>query len=149
MASTNAPNVPDGHLTQLREEWNERLRKLVDQVNDWSRELDWSTREISKTLDDAELGPHQVPVLVLQRETARVLLEPIARLAPGAEGVVDLYLLPAYDDIASLYYCDGVWQLHYMGPNDPTVATIRSAKSTPLTKDSLQMVIEEMKNNAA
>jgi hypothetical protein len=29
----------------------------------------------------------------------RELLEPIGRPAPGIEGIVDLYLMPAYDDI--------------------------------------------------
>ena len=33
---------------------------------------------------------YQAPALLLQKETARVLLEPVGRAAPGAEGVVDL-----------------------------------------------------------
>ncbi len=45
------------------------------------------------------------PALLMQEgPSAGLILEPIARSAPGADGVVDLYLLPAYDDIASLYF---------------------------------------------
>ena len=75
-------------------------------------------------------------------------MEPIGRSAPGAEGVVDLYLMPAYDDIASLLFYDGAWNLHYMFPGDPTAATIDGATAKPLSKDVLQVVLEEMIKNA-
>ena len=70
-----------------------------------------------------------------------MFLEPIARFAPGVEGVVDLYLVPAYDDIASLYFYDGGWQLHYMSPRSPTVNTFRS-REQPLSKESFQTVLD-------
>ena len=38
-------------------------------------------------------------------------------LAPGTEGVIDLYLMPAYDDIASIYYSGDRWNLHYLFPD--------------------------------
>ncbi len=58
-----------------------------------------------------------------------MLLDPVARFTPSAVGVVDLYLMPAYDDIASLYLVVGEWRLHYMFAGTPTVATIRLAES--------------------
>lgn len=100
------------------------------------------------TLNDSRLGKYKAPALLLQEDAIRVLLEPIARFAPGANGVVDLYLMPAYDDIASLYLSDSGWKLHYMFPETPTVATIRDTASKTLTKDSLREVLEEMKRNA-
>jgi hypothetical protein len=33
--------------------------------------------------------------------------DPIARFTPGSDNVVDLYLMRAYDDIASLYSVRG------------------------------------------
>ena len=81
-----------------------------------------TTRRIEKRLDDSGVGTHKVPALLLQEDTVRVLLEPVSRRAPGAEGVVDLYLMPAFDDIATLYFYDGGWQLHYMFPASPIVA---------------------------
>jgi hypothetical protein len=76
-----------------------------------------------------------------------MLLEPVARAAPGAEGVVDLYLMPAYDDIASLYFYDGDWHVHYMFPGTPTVGNMRDTKAKGLSLDTLREVLEAMKTN--
>jgi hypothetical protein len=134
---------------QLPEEWLERLSELVRTIGNWTRDLDWSTRQIEKKMEDSQLGTYKAPALLLQKETVRVLLEPIARSAPGTQGVVDLYLMPAYDDIASLYFYDDGWQLHYMSPTSPVVGTIREAEHRPLSKESLRSVLEEMIKNAA
>jgi len=100
------------------------------------------------SLDDSELGSYKAPALLMQEGSVRVLLEPIARSAPGANGVVDLYLMPAYDDIASLYLGSDGWRLHYMFPGTPSTATIRDADSKPLAKETLAEVLCEMKKNA-
>jgi len=147
MANTNAPK--SGDVRALREDWVARLSTLVDDVELWAKQLDWATRRVDKKMQDSEIGDYRVPVLLLQKETVRILLEPIARSAPGAEGVVDLYLMPAYDDIASLYYCDAKWHLHYMFTGTPTVGTTRDAEAQLLTKESLESVLKEMKANAA
>ncbi len=84
-----------------------RLAALIDDVESWVKALDWSTRRIEKPMEDSQIGRYKAPSLLMQEGTDRVLLEPVARSAPGAEGVVDLYLMPAYDDIASLTFADG------------------------------------------
>jgi hypothetical protein len=122
---------------------------LVTQVEQWGQELGWATRRIEKWLDDAQIGRHQVPALLLQEGTCRLLLEPIGRSAPGAQGVVDLYRMPAYDDIASLYFYEDRWNLHYLWPSGPSVATVREAPRVVLSKESLQGILEEMKRHAA
>jgi hypothetical protein len=132
---------------ELRDEWLSRLEALVKQVKLWAEQLGWSTREIEKSLDDSEIGKYQAPALLLQEGTIRILLEPIARSAPGAEGIVDLYLMPAYDDIASLYLYGGCWHVHYMFPGTPNAATIRDAEARPLSETTLQAVLDEMKKN--
>ncbi len=133
---------------KTKKEWLDRLSELVENVSTWARALDWTTRLIDKTLDDSVIGQHKVPVLLLQKGTTRILLEPIARQTPGAEGVVDLYLLPAYDDLASLYYETNRWNLHYMFPGQPTVGDIRQAESLPFSQQSFAEVVEEMAKNA-
>jgi hypothetical protein len=77
------------------------------------------------------------------------LLEPVGRSAPGTEGVVDLYLMPAYDDIATLYYYGNQWNLHYVFPNTKPVATVREADAVPLSKEALAKVLAEMRQHAA
>ena len=132
-----------------RANWICRIDSLVKQVEEWARELGWSTRRVEKTLDDTRIGEHRVPALLMQEETCRVLLEPLGRSAPGVEGVVDLYLMPAYDDIASLYYSKGQWNLHYMFPGTESAATISEAAALPLSKQVLGKVLAEMRQNAA
>ena len=47
--------------------------------------------------------------LANREDTIEVALRPVSPLVSGAEGAVDLYLVPAYDDIASLYFESGRW----------------------------------------
>ena len=63
--------------------------------------------------------------------------------------VVDLYLMPAYDDIASLYLMNGEWRLHYMLPGANSAGTVKDAESSPLSKEAFERVLDEMTANAA
>jgi len=132
-----------------RETWIHRVTSLVDQVEQWARELGWSTRRVEKKLEDEWIGKHRVPALLMQEDTCRFLLEPIGRSTPGTDGVVDLYLMPAYDDIASLYYYSNRWNLHYMFPGAKPTATVREAEAMPLSKETLAKVIAELRQHAA
>ena len=133
---------------EVREAWLNRLTQLLNLVKSWAVELDLPTRTIEVNLEDSEMGRYKAPALMIQDGGVKVLMEPIAPSAPGAEGVVDLYLMPAYDDIASLYLADGVWHLHYMFPESPAVGNIRAAEGFPLTKAVFQRVLEAMKQHA-
>jgi hypothetical protein len=132
-----------------RASWIGRVNSLVHEVERWAAEMGWSTRRVEKKLDDVRIGKHRVPALLMQQDTFRVLLEPVGRSTPGAEGVVDLYLMPAYDDIASLYFYEDRWNLHYIFPGTTGVATVREARAMPLSKESLEMVLAEMRRDAA
>jgi hypothetical protein len=132
----------------LRHEWLDKLRELLRDVDQWAKQLGWVTKEVSKKMEDTEIGNYEAPALLLQHETVRLFLEPIARVAPGADGVVDLYLMPSYDDIASLYHNDGRWNLHYMFEGTPSVASIRDAEARPLSLETLRQVFDEMKAHA-
>jgi hypothetical protein len=135
---------------QDRITWIDRVTSLVEQVEQWAKDLGWSTRRVEKKLDDTRIGQHRVPALLMQHDTCRVLLEPIGRATPGAEGVVDLYLMPAYDDIASLYYYGKRWNLHYntfRGTN--AVVPVREAEAVPLSKETLEKVLAQMRQHAA
>ncbi|HET6882413.1 MAG TPA: hypothetical protein VFI31_19765 [Pirellulales bacterium] len=134
---------------KARAAWVQRVKALVDQVETWAKELDWSTRRVEKKIEDSFIGDHRVPALLMQEDTCRVLLEPVGRATAGAEGVVDLYLLPAYDDIATLYYYNQRWNLHYVFPNAKPVASVREAEAHPLTKEALAKVLAEMRQGAA
>lgn len=133
-----------------RADWTARLAALVAQMEQWARELGWSTRRIDKKLEDARIGTHRVPALLMQEDACRVLLEPVGRTTPGTEGAVDLYLMPAYDDLASLYYYGGRWNLHYLFPDAAKPAiTVREAEPLPLTKETFEKVVAELRQHAA
>lgn len=132
-----------------RAAWIDAVKTLVDQVETWARQLNWATRRVEKKVEDTWVGNHQVPALLMQEGTCRILLEPIGRSTAGAEGVVDLYLLPAYDDIASLYYYNGRWNLHYVFTGAEPVASVREAQGMPLTREAFEKVLAEMRQGAA
>src|SRR5947209_13475763 len=46
--------------------WIDRVTTLVGQVEQWAREMGWSTRRIEKRLDDARIGAHRPPALLMQ-----------------------------------------------------------------------------------
>ena len=131
-----------------RSRWIKRVGDLVDQIESWAKELGWATRRIEKTLEDSWIGKHRVPALLLQAETCRIILEPIGRSAPKAQGVVDLYLMPAYDDIASLYFTRNHWNLDYLFSN-PAGTNARNTKTVRLDAESFGKVLEEMRQHAA
>ncbi|HEY3997360.1 MAG TPA: hypothetical protein VGO93_00750 [Candidatus Xenobia bacterium] len=133
---------------RLLSEWLDRLSALVNDVESWAKNLGWSTRRIEKPMEDSQIGKYKAPGLLMQEGTNRVLLEPIARSAPGTEGVVDLYLMPAYDDIATLSYEDGRWALHYLFPGI-AATNPHEARAMPLSQETLQEVLTEMRQHAA
>jgi hypothetical protein len=100
-------------------------------------------------MKDSVLGQYKAPAMLMQRETVEVILDPVGRFAPGTDGVVDLYLLPAYDDIASLYFVGDVWKLHYASRSTAVVARIKQAESMTLDEASLNRVLDEIAAHAA
>ncbi|WP_435015953.1 hypothetical protein TA3x_003510 [Tundrisphaera sp. TA3] len=113
MATASKPDLQPGERDRLLNAWIDRMTDLVRTVEAWAIADDWATRTITKKMEDREVGDHRAPALLLQKETVRVILEPISREAVGGiEGVADLYLMPAYDDIVRLYFSDG-WKVDY------------------------------------
>jgi len=130
-----------------RDAWIERVTSLVSEVEKWARELGWATRRLSKKLDDSWIGDHRVPSLHMQDDLCRVVLEPVGRSAPGAEGVIDLYAIPVGEHMAALYYYDGRWNLHYQMDRDSSVP-VAQATALRLSKKALGKVLSEMKQHS-
>jgi hypothetical protein len=141
MSVTSSPD-------QLHAEWLEHLKQLIGSVQSWAEEQGWKTRQIEIGLEDSQIGKYKAPALLLQQEAMEMLLEPIALSGLNHQGVVDLYRLPRYDDIASICRHDDGWHIHYMFSSAPSAADIYDAPAKPLTRESLQEVLSEMKKNA-
>jgi hypothetical protein len=133
----------------VKREWLDRLEALVSDVKSWAEAAGWRTRRITKSVTERQLGKYQVPVLLLEKDAVQIVLNPVARLVPGAEGAVDLYLSPAYDDIASLYYEGDRWVVHYTEPHGPQ-ATVDVVEITPRPYDeaTIRAILDGMAGGA-
>lgn len=149
MAATKPRGSQVDDVDAARTEWLGRLRELVASVKEAAEKNAWKTRMIEKSMRDSVLGPYKAPALLMQSETVEVILDPIGRFAPGTDGVVDLYLLPAYDDIASLYHVDGVWKLHYAFRGGPVPTGVKQADPMLLDAATLNRVLDEIAAHAA
>ena len=146
------PDVMDpplGDPALVLDEWRSRLDHLAARIKTWAERSGWRTRLIEKPMSDSRLGTYRAPVLLMQRETVEVILDPVGRFAPGTDGVVDLYLLPAYDDIASLYLVEGEWSLNHAFRKSAGVAGIKQAESMRLEESTLTRVLDDLTSHVA
>ncbi len=127
------PEIDDPEA--VKAEWLDRLNALVGEVEGWARAAGWRTRRIAKTVNERRLGTYKVPVLLMEKDTVEIVLNPVARSVPGADGAVDLYVAPAYDDIASLYLEGDHWVVHYGERPDPMATeNVVEIKPRPYTE---------------
>jgi hypothetical protein len=105
-------------MSEQREQFQRRVEELVTR---FEREVDrreWLTRRYSKKLRDDARDVYEVPALFVQKGATSLLLDPVGYDVPGSAGAADLYLMPAYDPMANLYFEGGEWILHYAFPPD-------------------------------
>ncbi len=141
--------VPDTTRDAILADWIARLNDLVDNVEAWAKSLDWSTRRIDKPMKDSITGPYQAPGLLLQKDFTRILIDPISRSTPSSEGRVDIYLMPALDDIVILYYDLGRWNIYDQLSDNEPVPGDGDAPARPLTKETFAEVLAGLTQNAA
>lgn len=141
-------STTDVTLPEKMQRWTKLIDDLIAQVNAWAKQRDWSTRLIQTRIDDVEFGTHLAPALLMQKETARILLQPISRETHRVDAYVDLYLLPAYDDIARLYHDPDGWKMLEMDAREPSGKSDRDPSSVPFTEETFADVVELMVRNA-
>jgi len=136
-------------MSEQRDQFQHRVKALVDQVREWVEPHEWVTKACAKKMRDVDNQVYVIPALLLQKGPLRVLLDPVAYDVPGAEGVVDLYLMPTYDDLASLYFEDGGWRIHYAFPPDPMEThSVIETKVLPLTEETVNEVLDSIAAHA-
>jgi len=140
LKTTQAPKDTD----KIRADWIAAVTDLVAQVEGWCKEEDWPTRRAIKTLDEPPIGKYGVPMLLIQNLDVRLLLEPVSRFVAGGDGLVDLYRMPAYDDIASIFWRRGKWYIHYWPSNGKVPATPLDAKPRLFTKAQFVRAVQSM-----
>src|SRR4051794_28038668 len=129
----------------IRDEWQGRVNDLAGRVESWAQAAGWRTRRIRKWLSERRLEVYEVPVVLMERDTVQVVLNPVARFVPGSEGAVDLYLAPAYEDVATLYLESGRWVIHYGDwPDGHAAEGVTEIAPRPLDKSNLQAILDGM-----
>jgi hypothetical protein len=93
---------------------------------------------------------YEVPALYVQKGATSLLLDPVGYDVPGAEGAADLYLMPAYDPMASLYFEGGHWVLHYAFPPDPMEPrSVIETQALSLSAETINQVLNSIAEHAA
>ena len=131
-------------MAEQRDRWRGRMDELVAQVAGWVERNDWVTKPYPKKMRDTDGTVFEVPSLFIQKGPTRLLLDPIAYDAPGTEGVVDLYLMPTYDDTASLDFVDGRWRIHYTFPDRPAMGSKGLPEVMELSETTINRVLDEI-----
>ncbi len=83
---------------------------MVAEAETWCRHKQWLARKKGKKIRDRFLGEYEVPQLQIYAE-GHVLLDPVARYAPGASGLLDLAVLPSYESVM-VTRTEGKWYIH-------------------------------------
>jgi hypothetical protein len=131
------------------DDWLELLKALVDNVEAWAEAAGWETRLTSRDVNEMEVIRYEVPVLVLDRDEIEVSLVPVARKVPGAAGLVDFYVMPDFDRMASLYREEGRWFFHHTFNAGPTEAHSEvETERFPLDEASLNRVLNDIAAHA-
>ena len=130
----------------VRAGWLRQLNALASQVKAWAEAAGWRTRLVSKPMRDGGLGRFEVPLLLMERLAIQIALNPVSRFVPDADGSVDLYVVPAYDEVAALYLAGDEWTIHY-GFDDHRAGSdgdVGELDVLPLSGESLGRVLDAM-----
>ena len=80
---------------QTVQEWLDTLGGLFADVSTWIGEQPgWSVQSSTKEIVEEALGSYSAPVLTINADNGRLILEPIARIVFGGTGSVELYAWP-------------------------------------------------------
>lgn len=107
--SAPMPTKPIPDWEQVKGEWVQVVEGLVSDIDGWCRDRGWPTRKLYKSVVEPSIGGYLVPALRFQIDLTKLMLEPVARFVSGADGLADLYKMPEYDDVASVYRLNDGW----------------------------------------
>ncbi len=129
-------------LSKQQKAFVDLVTDLVGQVKSWTGPHEWVAKEYSKRMRHGAEDIFEVPALQLQKGPVRLLLDPIAYDVPGTEGVVDLYMMPTYDDAARFSFANGAWTIRYASPE-------RDKKKIPLSDHAVNKVLDTIASHDA
>ena len=126
------------------------ITRLIELFQDALAGTDWSTRGQARKLEDEKGMLFPVPSLYVWRGPTSLFLDPTGSDIPGADGVADLYLLPDYAPVATLYLDAGIWWVHspYPTASTPEANPMQWCR-VPLSDWSIPELLEVISQDAA
>jgi len=120
MTPTSADNLTP--LRARRDAWLDRVRTLVDQVEEWAKAEHWVPERHQERIQEQFLGEYEAPALRITVPIegvpdGQLLLTPIALQVGGEQGRVDLRAIPTMSRVRLLAGPDG-WRM-IAGSNIP------------------------------
>jgi len=112
----DAATRPFVHIVQivqrlLRDDWMRASANLLGEAEGWAKEAGWPTVRYPKEVTEDFIGRYQLDKLVFAAEGQQLALVPVGRFAPGADGLFDLAVMPAYDSVMIVRKGDR-WFIH-------------------------------------
>lgn len=136
-------------MSQKSDAFSEQVTALVEQFQKELAGSGWSIHREEKRMRDEVGGVYRVPTLTLGKNGTRLLLDPNGFGFPGAEAGVDLYLLPPYDPVASLYLEKDGWFIHSPFPSlEDEIDRPENWTRIALTPDMIRTVLEAIAEHA-
>jgi hypothetical protein len=117
-----------------REQWLDRVSRLVDQIEAWAEARGWSTHRDVKAIEERDLGRYTVPTLRVRTPQGEVHVNPIARRIMGADGRVDIEAWPSLNRVKLVPVVDG-WRI---------ITDSNVLLTTPWVAESFATLAEEL-----
>ena len=136
-------------MSEEREQFRRRVEDLVAQFETLVDTREWVTRRYPKRMRDTDGQVFELPSLYLQKGPTRLLLDPTGYAVPGAEGAVDLYQMPDYDPMATVFFEGGEWLIYYAFPPEPmeTHSEVET-QNFPISVESINKVLDSIAEHA-
>jgi|SRR5579884_313616 len=81
-------------IAEIIPEWLDAINRLFADVAGWAQEQNWTVASSTTEISEESLGKYTAPVLTIDAQNGRLVLEPIARIVIGGKGRIDLYAWP-------------------------------------------------------
>jgi len=141
--------VTDIKMSKQSANFASEVEKVLDEFEAVLAQKNQVSRRDEKRMRDETGAVYSVQSLTIFMGPMRLLLDPTGYDLPGCDGAIDLYLLPPYDPVATLYLEHGEWFLH--SPNLPAQESIaRPAEwgRSALNRESISLLLESIAKNA-
>lgn len=99
------------NAAQRRDEWVDRVRRLVEQVAGWAQGQGWKADHDTKQVREELLGAYTVPTLRVRPPGGELALEPVGAHIAGGDGRVDLEAYPTLNRVKLIGETGGGWRI--------------------------------------